>query len=62
MHHKTEEKHEYCAVCDKITDYAKDTPIMERLGYIEGGGQLCKDCYYELYINKKSGSMEFLES
>lgn len=61
MHYKTEKKRELCAVCGKITEYTKDTPISERLSYIEGGGQLCKDCYYELYV-KKSDGMEFLES
>lgn len=62
MHQKTEKKRERCTLCGKVTEYTKDTPISERLGYIEGNGQLCKDCYYELYIKKKSDCMEFLES
>lgn len=62
MHHKTDEKRERCAVCGKMTEYTKDTPISERLGYIEGGGQLCKDCYYEMYVKKMPDCMEFVES
>lgn len=62
MFPKTKEKRERCAVCGKITEYTKDTPLSERFGYIDGGGQLCKDCYYELYIKKKSDGIEFLES
>ena len=59
---KNEKERERCTLCGKVTEYTKDTPISERFGYIEGGGQLCKDCYYELYIKKKSDCIEFMES
>jgi len=41
---------EKCIVCGKATTYTKDTPISERAGYVEGGGQLCQDCYKDLYL------------
>lgn len=59
---KNEKERERCTLCGKITEYTKDTPISERFGYIEGGGQLCKDCYYELYVKKKTECMKFVES
>ena len=41
---------EKCVVCGKKTKYAKDTPVQERIGYVEGAGQLCRDCHKELYL------------
>lgn len=41
---------EKCEVCGAVTDIPIDMPIQERKGYIEGAGQLCKKCYYELYV------------
>ena len=43
---------EICAVpsCGRETNYRKDSPISERLHYIEGAGQLCDRCVeYEIY-------------
>ncbi len=59
---KSEKEPERCLLCGKMTEYKKDTSITERIGYIEGCGQLCKDCYYELYIKKETDCMKFVES
>ena len=39
MPKKNEKERERCALCSKITEYTKNTPISERFGYIEGCGQ-----------------------
>ena len=36
---------ERCVLCGAITPYGRETPIGERLHYVEGCGQLCKNCY-----------------
>ena len=38
-----------CVNCKRETLYSKETHIDFRLGYIEGAGQLCLDCYGEIY-------------
>jgi hypothetical protein len=38
-----------CINCDKETLYSKETHIDYRLGYVEGAGQLCLDCYGVIY-------------
>lgn len=40
---------ENCVVCRKQTDVPKTRDISERKYYIEGAGQLCRDCYFEIY-------------
>jgi len=35
---------EKCVCCGKDTPYSKSTPIDLRDYYIEGAGQLCRDC------------------
>ena len=44
---------EQCVSCRKPTVYDTDTHIQNRIGYIQGAGQLCKFCYETIY-NKKS--------
>jgi hypothetical protein len=41
---------EHCVVCGSVTEYTKETPLNERIGYVEGAGQLCQDCYKDLYL------------
>ena len=36
---------ERCVLCGAITPYHRETPIGERLYYVEGCGQLCENCY-----------------
>jgi hypothetical protein len=38
-----------CVVCKKDSHHNKDEHISARLGYIEGTGQLCLDCYGVIY-------------
>ena len=40
---------ELCIRCGKPTPYDIQTPINVRRYYIEGSGQLCEKCFYELY-------------
>ena len=43
---------EKCVVCGADTPYDFSAPINEREFYIEGAGQLCQKCHYELYLKK----------
>lgn len=49
--HVPEAKHAYerCVLCGAETGIRKDTPVSLRRGYVEGGGQLCRDCWRRLY-------------
>lgn len=40
---------ELCIRCGKPTPYRPNTPITLRLYFVEGSGQLCEKCFYELY-------------
>ena len=42
-----------CNCCGVETPYDKETHIDNRIGYIEGAGQLCLDCYDKIYIKPK---------
>ncbi len=42
-----------CISCTKETLYDKTDHIDNRLGYVEGAGQLCLDCYEEIYMKPK---------
>ena len=43
---------EKCVVCKEKTKYNKKDHIDFRIGYIEGSGQLCLNCYDEIYVKK----------
>ncbi|OPZ47641.1 MAG: hypothetical protein BWY95_01351 [Bacteroidetes bacterium ADurb.BinA104] len=43
------EQKELCIRCGKITSYSINTPITARLYFVEGSGQLCEECFNELY-------------
>ena len=51
---QADNKVEHCVICGKPTEYSKDTPIGKRECYVDGAGQLCRKCYFEIYI--KSGN------
>ena len=38
-----------CNLCNDDSLYDKTEPINERIGYIEGSGQMCLDCYEKVY-------------
>lgn len=40
---------ELCIRCGKPTIYRPNTPITLRRYFVEGSGQLCEKCFYELY-------------
>ena len=40
---------ELCIRCGKPTIYNSDTPVSDRLYFIEGSGQLCQECFSTLY-------------
>ncbi len=40
---------EKCIRCGRETEYNVSTPVTVRRWYIEGSGQLCEMCFYELY-------------
>lgn len=53
MKNKDEKKEmETCVLCNKVTEVPKDLHIDFRDYYIEGVGQLCQDCYFDLYENR----------
>ena len=44
---------EKCVCCKKETLYHRWEHIDYRIGYVEGSGQLCLDCYHKLYGHKE---------
>ena len=42
-----------CVTCDVETKYSRHDHIEYRIGYIEGAGQLCLDCFDDIYIKPK---------
>ena len=40
---------EKCVMCEKETPYKVNTHIDLREHYVEGGGQLCKECWDKTY-------------
>ena len=38
-----------CVSCKKETLYDRTNHVSDRLGYVEGVGQLCLDCYDIIY-------------
>ena len=39
-----------CVTCNKKSLHDKEEHIDFRIGYIEGSGQLCLDCYGKIYL------------
>ena len=50
---KKHKKNEKCILCKTPLKISKDLPVTQRLFYIDGAGQLCKTCYYNLYELKR---------
>ncbi len=40
---------EKCVSCEGITQYKFNDNIFNREYYVQGAGQLCKECYEEVY-------------
>ena len=43
-----------CVSCGVETSYDKTDHVDFRLGYVEGAGQLCLDCYEKIYMKPKN--------
>jgi len=43
-----------CVSCGEKSIYDREEYIDFRVGYIEGAGQLCLDCYDKIYIKSKT--------
>ena len=41
---------EQCVVCKQKTLYNKTDHIDFRIGYVQGVGQLCLDCFGKIYV------------
>lgn len=41
--------YETCVLCSIITDVAIDTHVNLRAEYVDGCGQVCKECYKNVY-------------
>lgn len=40
---------ERCVLCGRLTPVKRDSHIAGRRYYVEGAGQLCGRCYYDVY-------------
>lgn len=49
---KFQEEYEECVLCHKKMHIRVSQPVCIRKFYIEGGGQLCKNCYQNVYLNR----------
>ena len=47
---------ELCVTCNDETTYDRHDHIDYRIGYIEGAGQLCLNCFDKLYMRSSNGS------
>ena len=50
-----------CVTCNKETSYDVKDNINERMGYVKGVGQLCSECYNEIYIKKTKPAISFVK-
>ena len=50
---KVDDPIEKCVICGAETPYKFSTPINKRKYYMEGSGQICQECHYTIYIEKK---------
>ena len=51
------DKYDKCVCCNKNTQEPQDKHIDYRNYYVEGAGQLCENCYIQLYGNYSFGSI-----
>ena len=45
---------ELCVLCGKVTDVPVSEPLEERMNYLPGAGQLCKECAIENIQEEKA--------
>ena len=41
--------HEVCVSCNTVTEVLVNEPVSTRMHYVEGAGQLCQNCYGQIY-------------
>ena len=46
-----EELMEKCVLCGRMVAVRRDSHVAGRRYYVEGAGQLCARCFYEVYHN-----------
>ena len=51
-----------CVSCGTETLYDKEHHIDHRIGYAEGVGQLCLDCYDNIYVKSKAKKKDNVSS
>ena len=47
-------KKETCVLCGRLAEEEKEQQVSEREYYIEGAGQLCRECYQETYVPRRN--------
>ncbi len=50
---KADSPYESCICCHHPTDQLKADTLWQRKYYVEGAGQLCRQCYDRIYSNMK---------
>ncbi len=53
---------EKCIRCGRETIYEFSTPVTLRRYYVEGSGQLCEECFYEMYPVPGTLGSEIIDS
>ena len=48
MENQNNNQFEHCVLCRRVVSIDKNTHIDLRDNYIEGIGQLCRDCYHKV--------------
>ena len=51
---KNEVEYEGCISCGKVTDVPKTMVVQKRDNYIDGAGQVCRECGYRLKAEYES--------
>ena len=44
-------EYDKCVLCEKVTSEPEDRHIDFRNFYVEGSGQLCRNCWTEIYFD-----------
>lgn len=58
---KQDTEYEKCVLCGKQTMVAVNDNVLDRQYYVEGSGQLCKECYEKLYMPSEAYFKEEIE-
>jgi len=58
MNHETEN----CVICNVDTNVPKTIDIQYRLFYVEGSGQLCRECWNSTYNDNVEEPEPFLQT